>query len=91
MTPEERRKLLQEISDQLEEAAEPVDLHKLAEEGLIRPCGDWYEVSDLNALPNALRIRISEIQILERGVKLKLKKSNPFEKLSKDYKKLLHS
>jgi hypothetical protein len=62
MTPEERSQLLQEISKQLEEAAEPVDMAKLEEDGLIQTSGAWYEVPNLNALPNSLRIRISEIQ-----------------------------
>ncbi|GAB4200856.1 MAG: hypothetical protein Tsb002_37180 [Wenzhouxiangellaceae bacterium] len=89
MTPEERREMLQKISDELEEAAKPVDLEALEEKGLIRKNGAWYEVLNLNALPDALRIRISEIQSMERGVKVKLKKRNPFEKLSRDYKQLL--
>lgn len=89
MTPDERHRLLNEISDQLEEAAKPVDMDKLEADGLIQPKGAWYEVPKLNALPNALRMRISEIQPLERGVKVKLNKKNPFEKLFRDYKKLV--
>lgn len=89
MTPEERRRLLQEISHQLEEAAAPLDLEKLEAEGVIERQGGWYKARNLDALPTALRIRIAQIQPLDRGVKVRFKRRNPFEKLSREYKKLL--
>lgn len=88
MTPEERRKLFEQIASEARSAAEPVDFDALERDGVLSKEGVWYRIHRYESLPENAAARISEIAQDAKGIKVKFYKSSSFEKIAKKFEKL---
>lgn len=77
-----------DIADEVKRLAEPVDIDKLIQDGLITKQGAWYLVHDMESLPYAFKGLIKEMAQTENGVKVKLHNKSQFEKLAKKFEKM---
>jgi hypothetical protein len=83
MTEDSMNMSREELVDHLKKLAEPVDFEELERKGIIKKCGAWYQILDMNALPEVFTGLAKAMKIEKGRLSLKLEKQSEYEKLLK--------